>query len=137
MHYELSVAARNALNEYINQPGKYLPVAYESVPFEPPANGETWLKFDYIEAETKRVSLSRKCMYFVGMVQIGIQFAPGKGVDTTRKLAKSIADFFYDGKMLINGCYIVEGAEIKPMQKTVGGWLQPIRFYVRFDKKGN
>lgn len=137
MHYDLTVAARSALNDFINMPGNYYPVAYESVPFDPPVDGSTWLKFDYVEADTKRVSLDRKCMYFVGMVQIGIQFAPGRGMDKTRLLAKSIAEFFYDGKILINGAYIVEGAEIKPVQKSVGGWFYPVRFYVRIDKKGN
>lgn len=136
MHYELSVAARAALGEWLEIPGNEYPVAYESVPFDPPSDGSKWLKFDYVEAETVRVGLSRKCAYYVGMVQIGIHFAPGLGMDATRQLAKNLADFFEDGKILINGCYIVEGGEVRPVQKSAGGWFYPVRFYVRYDSKG-
>lgn len=137
MHYELSVAARNELNNFLLLPGNNIKTSYESVGFTPPVDGATWLQFEYIEAETKIVSLDRKCTYYVGMVQIGIQFAPGKGIDKVRKLAQNLANFFYDGKMLINDAYIVEGAKVHPVQKEVGGWFYPVRFYVRIDKKGN
>lgn len=136
MHYDLAVAARNELSNFINSAPEYVfPVAYESVPFDPHADGSTWLKFDYKEADTVFVGLSRKCKYAVGMVQISIHFAPGLGMDKVRMLARDIAEFFEDGKMLINDCYIVDGGKVHPVQKSVGGWSYPVRFYVRKDKK--
>ena len=136
MHYELSVAARNELGNLINSEQRFnLPASYESVPFNIPSDGSMWLKFDYTEVETVFAGLSRKCKYAVGMVQISINFAPGLGVDAVRLLARDIANFFEDGKMLINDCYIVEGGTVRPVQKSVGGWLYPVRFYVRKDSK--
>lgn len=129
MHYELSVAARMALaQEYESE---YM-IAYENVDFVPPGDGGIWLKYDYTEADTLFLSLDRKCKSFIGMVQIAVIFPPGSGIDTARKVAKNIADFFEDGKMLSIG-YIYEGAIVHPVQKSETGWFYPVRFYVRYD----
>ena len=129
MHYELSVAARMALaQEYESE---YM-IAYENVEFTPPKVGGIWLKYDYKEADTIIHDLKRKCISYIGMVQIGIEFPPGSGIDKARKLAKNIADFFEDGKMLSNG-YISEGAKVHQVQKSESGWFYPVRFYVRYD----
>lgn len=129
MHYELSVAARVALAE---QFGKAYSISYENVEFIPPGDGGIWLKYDYKEADTIYHDLKRTCISYIGMVQIGIQFPPGSGIDKARKLAKDIADFFEDGKMLSDG-YISEGAKVHPVQKSESGWFYPVRFYVRYD----
>lgn len=129
MHYELSVAARMALaQEYESE---YM-IAYENVEFTPPKGGGIWMKYDYKEADTIIHDLKRKCISYIGMVQIGIEFPPGSGIDKARKLAKNIADFFEDGKMLSNG-YISEGAKVHQVQKSESGWFYPVRFYVRYD----
>lgn len=131
MHYDLMVAARKALaEEYESE----YPIAYENVEFKPPSNGGMWLAFHYTEAETVYASLDRKCRYYVGMVQVNVIFAPGSGTDKARKIAKGIADFFDDGKMLETG-YISRGGEVRPVQKSETGWLVPVRFYVRAEEK--
>ena len=131
MHYELSIAARVALAE---QFGKAYPIQYENVDFVPPANGGMYLKYDYIDSDTEFLSLDRKCKSYIGMVQIGVVFPPGSGTDKARLVAKDIADFFDDGKMLSTG-YIYEGAITHRLQKSETGWFYPVRFYVRFDGK--
>lgn len=131
MHYDLMVAARKALaEEYESE----YPIAYENVEFKPPSNGGMWLAFHYTEAETVYASLDRKCRYYVGMVQVNVIFAPGVGTDKARKIAKGIADFFDDGKMLETG-YVSQGGEVRPIQKSETGWLVPVRFYVRAEEK--
>lgn len=131
MHYELSVAARM---EFAKEYEKRFPIKYENVDFTPPADGGIWLKFDYKEADTIYHDLKRECVSYIGMVQIGIEFPPGSGVDTSRQIAKDIAAFFKDGKMLSIG-YISEGAKVHPVQKSETGWFYPVRFYVRYDGK--
>lgn len=131
MHYELSVAARVALAE---QFGKAFPIQYENVDFVPPSDGGIYLKYDYTDADTEFLSLDRKCKSYIGMVQVGITFPPGSGTDKARRIAKDIADFFEDGKMLATG-YISEGAITHKLQKSETGWFYPVRFYVRFDGK--
>lgn len=114
MHYDLMVAARKALaEEYESE----YPIAYENVEFKPPSKGGMWLSFHYTEAETVYASLDRKCRYYVGMVQVNVIFAPGVGTDKARKLAKGIADFFEDGKILETG-YISQGGEVRPVQRA-------------------
>lgn len=133
MHYELMLAARKAVSiEYQHN----YSIAYENVVFTPPDNGDMWLKFDYVEVSSDYLSLDRMCRSYIGMVQIGVICQPGGGTDRMRMLAKEIADFFYDGKMLEHG-YIYEGGEVKPIQKSETGWLVPVRFYVRFDERRN
>ncbi|HAK2374319.1 TPA: hypothetical protein H1940_004750 [Salmonella enterica] len=127
-HYDLALSARKALaQEYESE---YM-IAYENVEFTPPKCG-MWLKYDYKEADTIIHDLKRKCISYIGMVQIGIEFPPGSGIDKARKLAKNIADFFEDGKMLSHG-YISEGAKVHQVQKSESGWFYPVRFYVRYD----
>ncbi|QJT70540.1 UNVERIFIED_ASMBLY: minor tail protein [Shigella phage 2019SD1] len=46
----------------------------------------------------------------------------GYGTDRPRVLAKEIAQFFYDGKMLEHG-YIYEGARVHKPLKSESGWL--------------
>lgn len=131
MHYDLMLAARKALAE---QYERRYPIAYENVEFVPPADGSQWLAFHYKEVDTDYLSLDRKCRSFIGMVQVNIVFAPGSGTDKARRLAKDIADFFEDGKMLDVG-YIYEGGEVRPIQKSETGWLVPVRFSVRVEEK--
>lgn len=133
MHYELMLSARKALSVKYHE---NYSIAYENVTFTPPDNGGMWLKFNYTEVSSDFVSLNRKCRVYVGMVQVGIICQPGCGTDRMRLLAKEIADFFHDGKMLETG-YISEGAEVRPVQKSETGWLVPVRFYVRYDERRN
>lgn len=133
MHYDLMLSARKSLAvEYESQ----YQIAYENVEFSPPGDGGIWLQYHYSEAETVFASLDRKCRYYVGMVQVNVVFQPGSGTDKARRLAKEIADFFDDGKMLETG-YVVQGGEVRPVQKSETGWLVPVRFYVRAEEKRN
>lgn len=131
MHYELMLAARKALAIEFQE--RYS-IAYENVLFTPPDSGSAWLKFDYVEVDSEYISLDRKCRVYVGMVQIGIVIPPETGTDRWRMLAKEVAEFFSDGKMLETG-YVSEGGEVKPIQKSETGWLIPIRFNVRYDER--
>lgn len=131
MHYEMMVDSRVALAKEF---GREYAIAYENVEFIPPADGSMWLKFDYMEADTRFMSLSRDCVSYIGIVQVGIVFPPGSGTDKPRLLAKRIAAFFYDGRMLEHG-YIYSGAEVRPAQKSETGWMIPVRFSVRIDGK--
>lgn len=131
MHYDLMLSSRKMLAEAYE---RRFAIAYENVSFTPPAAGDPWLAFHYTEVDTDYLSLDRRCVSYIGMVQINIVFAPGEGTDKARRLAKEIANFFYDGKMLDTG-YISEGASVKPIQKSETGWMVPIRFYVRYDEK--
>lgn len=132
MDYDLMLSARKALA--VEYEGRY-PIAYENVDFVPPGDGSMWLAFYYVESEPLRLSLDRKCVSYLGMVQVNVVFAPGTGTDKARLLAKEIADFFKDGKMLDVG-YIYEGAAVRPVQKSETGWIVPIRFVVRVDTRG-
>lgn len=131
MHYDLMLAARKALaSEYESR----FRISYENVDFVPPGDGSMWLKFDYMEADTDRISLDRKCVSYIGLVQVGIVIPPGGGTDKARLLAKEIARFFYDGRMIETG-YISEGAKVHTLLKSETGWFLPIRFSVRLDTK--
>lgn len=129
--YDLSVAARAALAGEFE--GRY-PISYENIAFTVPADGSMWLKYDYLPVEKIYQSLDRKCISLIGMVQVGIVFSPDKGIDDARKLAKEIANFFEDGKILTVG-YISQGAESHKVQKSDRGWLLPLRFLIRYDGK--
>ena len=131
MHYELMLAARKALAEEYENTFK---IAYENVEFVPPNDVSPWLAFHYKEVSSDYLSLDRKCRSYIGLVQVNIIFAPGAGTDKARRLAKNIADFFEDGKMLEHG-YIYEGGEVRPVQKSETGWLVPVRFSVRVEEK--
>lgn len=128
---DISEAVRVAL---FDEFGSRLAIACENIDFEQPEDGGMWLKFDYFPADKRYRSLDRKCIALIGMVQVGIMFPPGSGIDKARELAKEIANFFHDGKILSVG-YILEGASSKPVQKSQSGWLLPIRFTTRYDEK--
>lgn len=128
--YDLAKAARVALFQEF---GSRFKIMAENVEFKEPNDGGTWLKFDYMPAEKTHKSLSRKCIRIRGLVQIGIVFSPDTGTDEARRLAKEIANFFEDGKILSVG-FIFEGASQKPVQKSQRGWLIPIRFTVQYDE---
>lgn len=127
-HYEMSLAAGSAL---FRQFGQRFAISKENVPFNPPAGAE-WLRFNYIEADTQFVSLNRKCKVYLGIVQIDVVFQPGEGINYFRGIAKEIADFFEDGKMLDVG-YISQGATVHPVQKSETGWFIPVRYTLRVD----
>lgn len=133
MHYEMSLAARKFVSGVVvnNFPVRY-PISFENVRFTPPVNGDMWLKYDYTEADTVTWSLSRKCKYYVGMVQVSVVFSPGVGIDSARKIAGQLAEAFEDGTMLDSG-YIYEGGTVNPVVKSKYGWFIPVRFYVRLD----
>lgn len=133
MQYELSMAARRFVNEVlINEIPVRYPVAWENSRFRPPENGSMWLKYDYTEVDSVTYGLSRKCKYYVGMVQISVFFSPGTGIDKPRKLANQLAESIVDGTMLDIG-YVYEGGVVNPVIKSQSGWFIPVRFYVRLD----
>lgn len=129
--YDMATAARKALfQEYKSR----FSIMAENVEFTEPDDGSMWLKFDYVPADKIYRSLDRKCIALLGMVQIGIHFPPGGGVDEARKLAKEIANFFNDGKILDVG-YIFEGASSKATVKSDRGWFIPVRYTMRYSEK--
>lgn len=129
--YDLAKAARKALAAEF---GERFAIMYENVEFEEPDDGSMWLKFDYLPADKIYRSLDRKCIALLGMVQVKVIFSPGRGVDEARALAKDIANFFKDGKILDVG-FILEGARSHPILKANDGWSIPVRFTVRYDEK--
>lgn len=131
-HFEMMISARSAL---LDNFGGSIPVCLENIEFEPPADGGMWLKFDYIEADTRYLTLDRKCLSYIGLVQIGVVFRPGSGTDDARELAKAVANAFPDGLELGTG-YIFEGAILHPIQKHETGWFIPVRYQLRLDVKG-
>lgn len=130
MHYELEVEAR----DFIYSRFKEYPIAIDNVNFKPPADGSMWLRFRYLPAMSEPVSLDRKCMVYVGLVQVDIVFRPGAGNDDANKLAGSIAKAAKDGIML-GQCYISECGKVHPVQKSETGWFVPVRFAVRIETK--
>lgn len=130
MQYELSIASKKIVSQSAKSIAPSLPISWENVGFTPPSG--MWLKFDYTEADTVTYGLSRKCKYYVGMVQVSLVFPPGNGVDKARQLANQLAESFVDGTMLETG-YIYEGGVVHPVVKSQSGWLIPVRFYVRLD----
>lgn len=138
MHYELYQAAQEALFKWF---GNSYRIMTENSEFTPPADGSPWLKFDYLEAATMTVSLDRKCKVYLGIAQIGVVFSPGAGVNEARKIADDVAKAALDGIMLsvtddngenpVEVGYIVEGGEVRPVQKHNSGWMIPVRFTVR------
>ncbi|HAN9009974.1 TPA: hypothetical protein IGN80_004191 [Escherichia coli] len=133
MQYELSLAARAFVDDLlVNEfPVRYT-VAWENCKFTPPADGSIWLKYDYTEVDTVTYGLSRKCKYYVGMVQISVFFSPGTGIDRPRQIANKLAESIVDGTMLDSGT-IYESGVVNPVIKSKSGWFIPVRFYVRLD----
>lgn len=131
--YDLETAARMDLFAAF---GKRFKIAACNVEFESPKDGGMYLKYDYVPAERIVHSLDRKCISIIGMCQVMIIFKPGSGTEKARALAKEIANTFYDGKILSVG-YVYSGGESKPQMKTDGGWVIPVRFYVRYDGVNN
>ena len=133
MQYELSLAARKFVNGILvnNIPVRY-PVAWENVKFTPPSDGSMWIKYDYTEVDSVTYGLSRKCKYYVGMVQLSVFLSPGTGVNKARQLANQLAESIIDGTMLDIG-YVYKGVIFNPVIKSQSCWLIPVRFYVRLD----
>lgn len=128
-HFEMSEDARAAVfAEFASQH----PIAAENIPFTPPADGSPWLKFDYMEASTDVLDLARRCMSFIGLVQLSVHFSPGVGVTTPRRIAKQIATFAQDGKIIGQG-YVYTPGDVRPVQKAENGWFIPVRFSIRYD----
>ena len=128
-HFELSEDARQAVFNAFS--GSYH-IAAENVKFDPPVDGTPWLKFDYIEVATDVLDLARRCMSFIGLVQVGVYFSPGTGITDARAIAKEIANFAEDGKIIGQG-YVYSPGEVRPVQKRESGWFIPVRFSVRYD----
>lgn len=128
-HYELSQDAWRAF--YKEFSGIY-PIKAENISFTPPANGDPWLQFDYMEASSDPLDLARRCRSFIALVQVGVHFSPDTGVTTARRIAKEIAQFAQDGKIIGQG-YIFTPGDVRPIQKQENGWMIPVRFSVRYD----
>lgn len=132
MHYEMALKCKAAVAKFAAENG--LMVAGDNVDFKPPKHGETYLKFSYVEADSRSVSLSRECRVYLGLVQVDVIFKPGTGTDAARLIAQNVAKHFPEGKILgddkIN-LYVSEWAEVYRVQKHETGWLLPVRFIVR------
>lgn len=128
-HYDLS---RDAWLAFFTAFKASHPIKAENVAFTPPPDGSPWLQFDYMEASSAVLDLARRCRSYIGMVQIGVHFSPGTGIDKARQIAKEIARFAEDGKIIGRG-YIFTPGEVRPLQKQENGWFYPVRFSVRYD----
>lgn len=127
MHYELEEAAREIISAAF---GDDL-VAWPNLPFTPPEDARPYAKFDYIPAISEAVGISRKCRYYVGIVQVGIVFKPGGGTDMARRAAQIICDKTPAGLELSTG-FVYTAGEVMQTVKTKTGWMIPVRFKVRF-----
>lgn len=140
MHYEMYQATQRLVFQWF---GSEFPIMTENTDsFSPPADGSPWIKYDYTEADSRAVSLDRKCRTYIGMVQLSINFAPGAGIAIARKLAQDVAKSAADGIMLqvkhndgsfTDAGFITEAGAVHPVQKSNSGWFFPVRFYVRAD----
>ncbi|QPB09470.1 minor tail protein [Klebsiella phage Solomon] len=136
MHYDMALKCKVAAAKYAADNG--LQIAGDNVDFKPPNHGETYLKFSYVEADSRSVSLSRECRVYLGMVQIDVIFKPGIGTDSARLIAQDVAKSFPEGKILDNdklNLYVSEWAQIHGVQKHETGWFFPVRFTVRCETK--
>lgn len=133
MHYEMALKCKAAAAKYAADIG--LQIAGDNVDFKPPKHGETYLKFSYVEADSRSVDLSRKCRVYLAMVQIDVIFKPGIGTDRARIIAQRVAKYFPEGKIIdsVNKVYVSEWAEVSGVQKHETGWFFPVRFTVRCD----
>ncbi|QGZ13471.1 hypothetical protein KLPPOU149_060 [Klebsiella phage vB_KpnS_15-38_KLPPOU149] len=131
MHYEMALKCKAAVAKFAAENG--LMVAGDNVDFKPPKHGETYLKFSYVEADSRSVSLSRTCRVYLAMVQIDVVFKPGIGTDDARLIAQNVAKSFPEGKVVDSESklYVSEWAEVYRVQKHETGWLLPVRFTVR------
>lgn len=135
MHYEMALKCKAAAAKFAADNG--LKVACDNVDFIPPRGGETYLKASYVEAYSRSVDLSRKCRVYIGLVQIDVIFKPGIGADDARLIAKNVAKYFPEGKILGDkemNLYVSEWAEVHGVQKAQTGWFFPVRFTVRCEQ---
>lgn len=136
MHYDMALKCKAAAAKFAAS--KQLQIAGDNVEFKPPNHGETYLKFSYVEADSRSVSLSRECRVYLAMVQIDVIFKPGIGTDSARLIAQNVAKYFPEGKLLNNekpDIYVSEWAEVHSVQKAQTGWFFPVRFTVRCETK--
>lgn len=131
MHYDIALKCKAAAAKFAADNG--IMIASDNVDFKPPANGGTHLKFSYIEADSRSVSLSRECRVYLGLVQVDVIFKPGTGTDAARLIAQNVAKYFPEGKIIdsVNKVYVSEWAEVSGVQKHETGWFFPVRFTVR------
>lgn len=131
MHYDIALKCKAAAAKFAADNG--IMIASDNVDFKPPANGGTHLKFSYIEAYSRSVSISRDCRVYLGLVQIDVIFKPGTGTDAARLIAQNVARYFPEGKIIdsVNKVYVSEWAEVSGVQKHETGWFFPVRFTVR------
>lgn len=131
MHYDIALKCKAAAAKFAADNG--IMIASDNVDFKPPANGGTHLKFSYIEADSRSVSLSRDCRVYLGLVQIDVIFKPGTGTDAARLIAQNVARYFPEGKIIdsVNKVYVSEWSEVSGVQKHETGWFFPVRFTVR------
>lgn len=130
MHLDMEIAARKFIAGEFSE----YPMSIDNVEFTPPADGGMWLKYSYIPAVTRPVSLDRSCMVYVGMVQVDVYFAPNTGTQKAKKLADAVAKAAKDG-ILIDEFYIYECGRVSQAHKTCSGWFIPVRFSIRVDKR--
>ncbi|QXG07669.1 hypothetical protein [Erwinia phage Snitter] len=124
--YDMEKDARALVFEFNAQ--RYA-LAVPNVPFEPPVG--IWLQYDFIPAETLSVGLSRKCRSLKALVQVSIVFPPDTGIDKAGALAKELAEFCYDGR-IVGQSYIFTGGDVRPIQKSETGWFIPVRFALSY-----
>lgn len=131
MHYDIALKCKAAAAKFAADNG--IMIASDNVDFKPPANGGTYLKFSYVEADSRSVSLSRECRVYLGLVQVDVIFKPGTGTDAARLIAQNVAKYFPEGKIIdsVNKVYVSEWAEVSGVQKHETGWFFPVRFTVR------
>lgn len=134
MHYDIALKCKAAAAKFAADNG--IKIASDNVDFTPPANGDTYLKFSYVEADSRSVDLSRKCRVYLAMVQIDVIFKPGIGTDSARLIAQNVAKYFPEGEIIdsVNKVYVSEWAEVSGVQKHETGWFFPVRFAVRCNR---
>lgn len=134
MHYDIALKCKAAAAKFAADNG--IMIASDNVDFKPPANGATYLKFSYVEADSRSVDLSRKCRVYLAMVQIDVIFKPGIGTDSARLIAQNVAKYFPEGEIIdsVNKVYVSEWAEVSGVQKHETGWFFPVRFAVRCNR---
>lgn len=129
MHFELEKAARSLIAKHFTDDQ----VAWPNIPFTPPADGGIYVKFNYMVAASEAVGISRKCRYYIGLVQVGIIFRPGLGNQYAREAASTLCKLIPEGLELDTG-FVYTAAEVLTEIPSETGWMIPVRFEVRAEE---
>lgn len=94
--------------------GAGIPVAWENVPFDPPAT--SYLRFHVLPASVDSRDLAGAHRQYVGLVQITVVTPTGSGPDSAESIAESLYELFPLNLCLTLGGFVVQ--TVTPLSAT-------------------